>query len=199
MNGVYTQRWKAARRGEVLEPLRAPELRLELVRIVAKLEDPHAIPALAGALETGLRTARALAAFGEPAASVVVDVVTTTEGGPAPPTMAGLVALRFMIERADVSPLSASTVEQIRRAAKQRLTGEQPEIVLWAAIDLAVALDEPDLERIVQALATDRGAVIAKGITDPSLIDATQKRARDRLAGIPPMPRWDRVGVQSPF
>ena len=131
---------------------------------------------------------QALAAFGEQAAPAVLGVVTSTESH-YDEVNHGLITLRFMVEQTGARSLSANTVDQIRRAAQQRLTGRQYFPTLWNAMDLAVALNDPNLRRIVQSLASNRNEVVIRGVTDPELIEKTQKRAADRLAGVPALPR----------
>ena len=75
-------------------------------------------------------------------------------------------------------------------AAKQRLTGEQYFTTLWEAMDLASAFSDPGLKRILEALASNRDSVLARGIEDPDLIQETQRLAAKRLAGVPPTLRW---------
>jgi hypothetical protein len=131
---------------------------------------------------------RALADFGEQAAASVLQVVTSPDGWH-DDVDGGLVALRFMVERRGEHPLTARTIAQIRRAADQRLTGKQYFTTLWSAIDLAVVLGDPGLRRIVELLASDRNEVFARGVENQDLLELTQQRAADRLAGIPPVPR----------
>jgi hypothetical protein len=183
-------RYRARRGGEALPPLEDPEFIGAVSRAVARLRDPRAIPALAGALGTGFTVIDALAAFGELAAPAVLAVVTSPESMP-DAVNHGLITLRFMVEAAETRPLSADTWAQIRGAAAQRLaTGAGLYLTtLWRAIDLAVVLKDPALRRTVESLASDRHALVARGVTDPEDIDRTQKRAADRLAGIPPLPR----------
>jgi hypothetical protein len=190
---LHLQRAKAGRRGETLEPLSYdPEALFTLIRAVVALRDPEAIPALTPALGTGFTVIRALAAFGEQAAGTVVALVVAPD---TPPEWVhdGLITLRFMVDQAATHPLSGGVVEGIRQAAEQHLTVAghlaSTGVTLRWAIDLAVVLGDPSLRRIVEELASDQNEVIARGVTDPALIEQTQKRAADRLAGIPPMPR----------
>lgn len=178
----------AIRRGEPLDKFENPEFVASLSRVVAELNDPRAIPALAEAIYGGFTAARALARFGEQSVLHVVRVVTFPENH-YDVANHGLIALRFLVEGATKRPLSPNSLEAIRQAAAQRLTGRQRSVTtLWRAVDLAVVLADPGLLRIVQALASDREAVIARGITDPDLIERTRKHAADRLAGAPPLP-----------
>ncbi len=181
---------QAYKHGKVVANLEDPEFIAKVSRVVAELRDPSAIPALSVAIYGGLTVMRALADFGEPAAPAVLSVVTS------PDSMReavndGLIALRFMVEGANEHPLAPATLAEIRRAARQRLaTGKGVYFTtLWRAIDLAVAVDDPELRAVVMSLASDRGELIARGVTDPELIEKTQKLASDRLVGIPPLPR----------
>lgn len=180
---------QAVKRDEAVETLVNPEFVAHVAHVVSQLEDPNAIPALAGALGTGSTLVRdALADFGERAAADVLRVVTALARSD-DAVNDGLTTLRFMVEGARTRPLSAGTLDAIRRAAKQRLTGKQYFTTVWQAIDLAVTLQDAELRRTVQSLATDRNEVVARGIEEPDLIELTQKRAAGRLAGGPPLPR----------
>jgi hypothetical protein len=186
---VRAQRYTASLRGEALQPLENPEFIAQVSRVVADLRDPTAIPALIGALGTGSPPARALAAFGEEAVPALVAAVKT------PGTIHyvvddALVALRFMLEGAAPRPLSAAAIDEIRRAVEVRLAGKQVFTTVWDAVDLAIALKDPALRRIVKSLATDRNAVVARGIEDSETIEETQRLAAQRLAGVPPQRRW---------
>ncbi len=155
---------------------------------VEDLEDPAAIPGLVKALPLGFSIViRSLAAFGEESAPAVLENVQSADSGT---VRAALVTLRFMVERAETRPLSAFTLSQIRRVAKQRLT-ETPQSVLTmgAALDLAAVLEDPELTQILELLATDSNEVLARGIESPRSIERIQRRATDRLAGTPPLPR----------
>jgi hypothetical protein len=94
-----------------------------------------------------------------------------------------------MVEGARLRPLSAGARERIAQAAKQWLVaGKQSIVTLGAAIDLAAVLGDPDLRRILESLASDPNAVASRGIVAGS-IEWIRKRATDRLAGVPPVPR----------
>jgi hypothetical protein len=183
---------EARRRKMGVATLENPEFIARVAHVVSQLEDPQAIPALAGALGSGSTlVSDALADFGEQAAPAVLGVVTSPES-PYSVVDQGLITLRFMVEGAGTHPLSAGTREEIRRVAEHYLTTpERPPsvgVTLRWAIDLAVVLKDPGLRRIVEALASDPNEVIARGVTDPQLIATTQKLAADRLAGVPAAP-----------
>jgi hypothetical protein len=185
---LEAQRYHADLRGQTLEPPELPEFIFRLSGVVAELQDPAAIPALVGVLGTGSPVTNALVAFGEEAVPAILAAVRSPETTHYVVDGA-LIALRFMVEGAGPHPRSASTLNEIRSAAKQRLIGKQYFTTVWSAIDLAVALKDPDLRRIVDSLASDRNAVVARGIEGAETIEETQRRAADRLAGVPPKPR----------
>lgn len=180
---------EARRRGVAVSTLENPEFIAHVARFVAELKDPLSIPALAGALESGSTAPmQTLAAFGEQAAPAILSVVTSPQSSHYA-VEGGQTALRLMVEGAAPRPLTAGTLNQIRRAAQLRLTGPQYFTTLWYAVDLAVVVKEDSLRRIVELLASNRTEVVARGVTDPKLIEQTQKRAADRLAGVPALPR----------
>lgn len=178
---------EAREKGVALDALEDPEFVSAVQREVAALQDPRAISAMARAL--GMFTLiRPLAAFGEPAAAPVLAVVND----PASHYSAvddGLRVLRFMVEQRDVKPLSPSTIAQIREAVTRRLTGEQYFTTLWYAIDLAAVVETPELRRTIEDIASSPSEVLARGVSDPGLVEKTRQRAADRLQGVPALPR----------
>jgi hypothetical protein len=184
-------RAEARRLGSSLPPLGNSEVITNAVRAVARFNDPRAIPALTQALGTGFVTIRTLAAFGEDATDEVLQVVMTSQNYNL--VRDGLITLRFMVENQNAKPLSDATKMKIRHAAKHRLRTQQYFPVVWHAIDLATTTNDPELIAIVRRLSSDREAVRALGITKPDLIAETHKRAADRIAGKPALPRWQIV------
>lgn len=181
---------EAAERKVAVATLESPEFIAAVAHVVSGLEDPRTIPALAGALGVAGSTLvrDALADFGEPAAADVLRVVTSSANHYA--VEDGLIALRFMVEGHGAHPLSGGTRDQIQQAARQRLTGEQYFTTVWYAIDLAAALNDAGLKRILDSLVADRDAVAARGIKDVDLIRRTQERAAQRLAGASASPKY---------
>jgi hypothetical protein len=175
---------RAATHGIPLATVEDPEFVASLSRKVAELQDRRAIPALAEAIYGGDTVARALAAFGDASVSPVAKVVTA-------PTSHynsvdfGLTVLRLLVEQSSQRPLSPRARDEIRRAALDRLTGPEHFTSLWRAIDLAVALEDPELAGIVSSLAYDPQALATRGVTDPEVVERTHARARDRLSGVP--------------
>jgi hypothetical protein len=169
-------------RGDI-EYLQTPMLGAKLAMLVIPLDDANAIPGLVWVMNQSGLALFAVADFGEPAVRLVLDAIATTASTSL--VQAGMMCLRLMIEGAGDRPLSTETLAAIRRVAEERLTEPQRFVTtLWTAIDLATALDDPDLRRIVQSLATNPEAVKARGVEDPRDIKKTQERAADGLAGI---------------
>jgi hypothetical protein len=174
-------------RGDWGTELENPEFIAQLAKVVATFRDPGVIPSLAGALGSSPQAINALAEFGEPAASAVLQVLENTASTSV--EMDALLTLRFMAEGVG-GPLTAGTRERMRQVARERLTTRQKSITtVRGAIDLAVALNDAELRRIVQSLASDRNAVVALRDTDAEMITRTQRIAAERLAGVPPRPR----------
>jgi hypothetical protein len=166
----------------------ATDVFMDLARLVVALRDPEAIPALASTLGTGWMVIRALVGFGDDAIPAVLAVVLSPDSHPFQ-VQDGLTVLRIYVEQSGSQRLESATLDPLRRAALQRLSGEQSAPTIWKAIDLAIALRDPDLRRVVEGFATDSNAAIVRGITDPDLVQRTQKWAADRLAGVPATPR----------
>lgn len=185
---LRARRWAASVKGESIEPI-TDDVYGSVAEAVVALRDPATIPALAGALGTGLMVIRAMAEFGEPAVPAILDVIS------APETRSiavdgGLLALRFILEQQGLDALPHAHIEQIRVSTLRHLQSPGSITTLWRAIDLAVTLNDPGLIQIVESIASDPDEVIARGVKDPDLIKRTQKRATDRLAGELPLPRW---------
>ena len=174
------------RRGEV-GSVEVPELMPRLALAVAAFSDANAIPALVGALGSSPPAVDALASFGEPAVRPIVRVVR--DGSDASVVGDGLVALRFLAEGVG-GALSPAARAEVRDVARERVSGQQSVTVLWQAIDLAVALGDPELRDIVQAIAASDQEAVARGVTEPDLIARTRARAEDRLAGVAAQPTW---------
>lgn len=177
----------AARIDQTVDTFIAPETLADLATAVAESRDPRAIPALSRATHGGPAAIRALVEFGEAALPSVLKVVMEPSSHYTE-VEHGLMTMRIMVERGKTSP---AALAQIRAAAKARLTGEQYFTVVWQAIDLAATLKDPDLRGILSDLANHPSESHRRGITNqevPDLVEKTQKRAADRLAGVPARP-----------
>lgn len=174
-------------RGVTVDQVESPEFISAVARAVAELKDPATIPVLAGALGD-FNLIQALADFGEQAVSAVVAVVKSPKSHYSS-VDDGLRVLRFVVEQQQSRPLSPTTFTLIRQAAENRLSGPQNFTTLWYAIDLAAVLGDNDLKRTIEDIANYPSEVTARGVINPRLIAQTQKRAADRLAGVPALPR----------
>jgi len=167
----------------------APETLAQLSRLVADFRDPRAVAALSRATYGGPAAVRALVAFGEQTALPTVMKVAMAPSSHYTEVEHVLTTMRVLVEQGKVSPAGRA---QIQAAAKARLTGDQYFTIVWHAIDLAGVLKDPELNAILNDLATDPNESVRRGIVNdevPDLIVRTQKRAADRLAGEPPLPR----------
>ncbi len=150
-------------------------------------DDPEQlIAALTRALGTGVSLPRrTLAGFGDRAVPHVVNAARTATY---PSDIEGaLFVAACLIQREDENPLSAESRESIRHVAEFRLEGEQPAPVLWNAMRLAGALGDPELNLILEQLASDEGALRARGVVDRH-IERTQRIAGEQLRGAPARP-----------
>lgn len=186
-------RYTAWRRGDAPRPA-YPEMIARMAWVAAHWEDVRAIEPLARALGTGSGAIWGLARFGEPAVEATIEAARTREGlGSTAIVTDALLALRFLAEGVGRTPLSASSRERIMAVARERLEPKQPHAsILRRAIDLAVVLDDPELRRLVEAMAADPGEVESRlEHAEPDHIERTRERAAQRLGGEPPLPRWE--------
>lgn len=191
------QRYKAEINGKNIEYPEDPEFTARLTNVVVELRDPRTIPALTILLGTGsTKIPMALAAFGEEAAPAVLSVIKSSQSAYTQVNH-GLIALRCMIENLDIHPLSNNTIEEIRLIAEIHLTDyylnspgplAESGVGLNRAIDLAIKLDDPELRKIVEELASDKNAIAVRGVKDDRFIENTRKHAADRLDANPPLP-----------
>jgi len=184
-----TERHAASMRGEKWEGPTGAEYLARLTEVVIKLRDPRTIPSLVAVLGTGSSaTPFALAAFGEPAVPELVKVVKASDNIFL--VDQAMVALRCLVEHTSTQPLSSNAVDAITNVAELRL--ENPirlastGVILGQAVDLAIALDDARLRRIVELIASDPEAVRSRGVTDSKRINRIQKNTQDRLSGTEP-------------
>jgi len=184
---LITDRYWAPRRNQPMPPLDDPDYIVKLAEVVGALKERQAIPALAHALGLGFVTIRPLVDFGEAAVPAVLEVALSLDSSVYAVNEA-LMTLRMIVERRTERPLRPETLAAIRDAARQHLIVKQPffETTMWA-IDLAIALDDPPLRRIVEAIAANPAEARARGALDPEDILLVQHRASERLAGVPPI------------
>ena len=171
--------------GRVLSDIVDGEFYLRLARIVAHLNDPRAIPALTriGNTASSITAARGLASFGEQALPEIMAVIQTP--GVSDWAMAhNLSALTIMVENAGANGLSPDIRREIVRVAGETLRyGYDGIYVLEPAINLAIALYEPNLVQMVQLLSQD-GAVFSSNSIDQTSERLIREHAADALSGI---------------
>ena len=158
---------------------------------VAGLRDTRAIPFLVEVLNHGAVATNALADLGTAAFPAVLAAVKDPEGFEMD-VSGGVTTLRFMVED---SSLNARQLEQVREVARERLSGTQNFFVVKAAVQLAVALGDPELRRLVERIAADRAtadALVSPYMSSGKLasrdyrnwaIDSVQEDARLFLSG----------------
>lgn len=182
-------RHRIARSGETVGGHPDPEFASRLTELVVEMADPASIPALTASLGTGATASIwALADFGEQASGAVLDVVTSPDSWRVRVNWA-LVVLRVMVEERARRHLPDPRIAAIRAVVAERLQEEESPSTLRRAIDLGIALEDPDLRRLVQRIALDSAEVTARGIDDVDMAARLRKHAADRLAGLPPLPR----------
>ncbi len=171
----------ASAEGVALNNVVKGEFFLQVGDVVAALNDPRAIPALArfGNYGSSKHVARGLASFGEQALPAILETIDTPEmTNFAVDT--NLLAIAMMVENGGANGLSASARDDIVRVAGDGLRSQRRNAIL-SAIDIAIALDEQDLIQTVTALSQDSGALAARGISQITA-NLIRQRAVDALA-----------------
>jgi hypothetical protein len=161
-----------------------------LAAVVAEFRDPRAMQPLRDALGIASGAIRGLAAFGDPAVPYLVDAARTGETTEV--ITSALLALRFLAEGVGHVPLTSDSREDLIALARERMApGQSSFTVLGRAIDLAVVLDDPGLWETVHAMAADPSEVASR-LENPTArgVEWAAERARERLRGEPPLPRW---------
>ncbi|MCX6546127.1 MAG: hypothetical protein NTV05_17165 [Acidobacteria bacterium] len=174
---------------------------LALVRVVAKLGDPAAIPSLVGSVDSGMTAIYALVRF-EP--SQLVPLLVTVAGagdiganGPSAGEVTGaLRTLALIMGSEQRTRLSTQLDARVRAVAWMRLTGVQTVHAPQGATDadvagivmeacgLAAATRDPDLVHRVERLADNRAEVAALGASQERAIDLAQMGCRSAVARI---------------
>lgn len=148
-------------RGEVPRP-EGDEAIFDYVWALCRLRDARAIPPMLEAISMGPMVSNALADLGAAAFPAVFAAVKDPKFDDDVP--GGLLALRFMVEDGS---LNGHQLEQVREVGRERLSGMQGVRTVMAAAWLAIALEDPQLRRIVERIATDRAA--AEALVAPPL------------------------------
>lgn len=155
-----------------------------LLEVVTAMRDHRTIPVLARSASTGWMAIGALLGFGEDAVPALYEVALSRHGSDRQVSSA-LYTLRMIVDEYGLGGFQPETIARIREVAADRLNEPHGFIVLRRAIDLASTLNDPELDGILQSLASDRASIIARGLMDPDQVKEIQKQAGDRLAGVP--------------
>lgn len=186
-------RYVRIKRGEPPPELSNPELIGAIARVVVALHDPQAIPALASAMFIGPIIPRELAQYGDAGADAVITAMSAPDAFTVTTQIDGLVALRMLAELRGTHPLSPANVSRIRAIAAANLAPgaalDHLGVALGRSIDLAIALGDAELRRVVESMAMSRAEVVARGTADDAQVARIQKQAADRLASVAPLPR----------
>lgn len=160
------------------------EYQIAVLRAVRSLRDPRAIPLLVEAAGTGGGVWRGLAEFGDLAVPAVLATWygRTTRDRPTLQVLGlpfGLLhTLKAMVEG---GRLSASSREAVLTVAHGAIEQPDDASVLEAAVDLALALQDPELVSQVEAIAQDLGEVYRRGVQDPERAERIQRLAVEAL------------------
>ena len=177
-----------AKRGEALS-VDAPLLQHDLAASVIRFEDTRAIPALAGALGTGMAVVEALVAFGELALPEVSGVAGDTSSAASMATDA-LIALRHLAESERDRASSGRSRAAAKDVAKVWLDHPKPHpSLLLRAIDVGIASGDAGVRARIRRIADDPNELIRRGVADERTLDRLRERARAQLRGEAALPR----------
>lgn len=171
----------AGERGIPLSDVVDFEFFMSVADIVAALKDPRAIPALTRVGDQGYNknAARGLSSFGEQALPAILQVFD--DPGASEDLLAyNVEALAMMVEDMGADGLSMSARNRIVGVARDSLRSRAGGVLL-RAVDLAVALNEPELVRAVMAFSRDSGELVARGVS-PTTANFLRKVATAALA-----------------
>ena len=173
----------AKAQGMVLNDVVNGEFYLQLARLVASLHDSRAIPALAriGDYAFSRTVARGLASFGEQALPVMLDVIDSPEVSDGAEFHI-IATLSIMVLDGGAQNLSMSARREIGRVAENSLRSRSSSII-HRAMDISIALNEPDLVQAVEAIAHDPGALAGRGFSQ-STANRVRQNALDALSTV---------------
>jgi len=177
-------RQEARRQGIPLSEVVDFEFFMWVAEVVATLKDPRAIPALTRVGDHGysLNAVLGLASFGERALPAILKILDAPESSSTALSY-NMKALSIMVERIGAKDLSERARGHIVRVARDGLRSQDGGVLL-KAVDLAVALNEPDMAQAVLALSHDSGELVARGV-GPSTANLIREKATAALARAP--------------
>jgi len=171
----------ALSRGIVRQDVVDGEFFLQVADVVAALDDVRTIPVLVRVGNHGFsrRVAHSLAAFGEQALPTILEAIDAPEVSDFSFSN-NLFAISIMVKDGGADLLSVSARQELIRVARNGLHSQRGGAAL-DVIDLAVALNEPDLVRTVREFSQDTSELIARGV-DRTTADLIRQRALDAVA-----------------
>ena len=160
------------------------EALLMVLEAVISLRDVRAIPALVESADNGPIVWQALAGFGDLAVDSIVAAWNARIARPVHPTWRGRGLINALSYIVSESSLRSESLARIHDVARSVLDKPRDSYDLVNAMELAVALQAPDLVAQVEAIARDpRGELELRGIIVNSQRAATVRRyAREDLA-----------------
>lgn len=151
-----------------------------LVEALSQWDQPDAIPALIGAIETGNRVVQALVRFGDAAVSPVATLALSDDA-PIEQRSSAVYCLQRMVESGQ--SLSGTSRARIRDVASHHLTTSRYWALVMYAAELAIATKDPTLRGQVVALVSTPTSLAARldGGPDQQTMARTRiMRALDR-------------------
>lgn len=170
------------------------ELNLRLLKDgVLPLNDPAAVNAIAGQLDTGASARDAMIEMGPSSVDAIFHMLAHPDNPENMEVVGPTLTLRVMV---DYFGIDAFTNDQLRQMKKlvlsqlrrQSLRGEFN--YFNYAVQLGISLKDTELRMLIATIATDRKIILQRGITDEWAINRIQKDARDGLAGELILPQY---------
>lgn len=162
------------------------EYGLDVLSLVAQLDDPRAIPILVEATATGDLAARAVAGWGDRALPAVTATwrarETRRELGVPPLRFGLLLTVRRMVELETVRTDEGRS--EVLAMAREALQTPDDAIMLESAVELAVLLRDPNLLAEVEFIASNYSEVVRRGVLDPESAERIQRIAKESLARV---------------
>lgn len=168
------------------------ELNLRLLKDgVLPLNDPAAVNAIAGQLDTGASARNAMIEIGPSSVDAIFDMLQHPDNPENMEVVGPTLTLRVMVDYFGIDAFTDDQLRQMKELVisqlnRQSLKGEFN--YFNYAVQLGISLKDTELRMLIETIAIDRKIILQRGITDEWAINRIQKDARDGLAGelIPP-------------
>jgi len=164
------------------------ELNLRLLKDgVLPLNDPAAVDAIAGQLDTGASAANAIIEMKSSGVDAIFRMLQHPDDPKNMEVVGPTLTLRMMIDYWGLDSFTPKQIAQMKKLVLSQLNrqSEEGEFNYFAyAIQLGSVLDDSELRAFISTVANDRNIILQRGIMDEWAIDQIQQDARDGLAGI---------------